>query len=92
MQLQSGPSEPPNHQIKLEESTKSFKARKERLDKLKERLKIPSGQRPQGWELFIGGKNQMFRTLPQVRSNILYSRIERLFDHIKLDASSRCLS
>ena len=40
MQLQSGPSEPPNHQIKLEESTKSFKARKERLDKLKERLKI----------------------------------------------------
>ena len=41
MQLQSGPSEPPNHQIKLEESTKSFKARKERLDKLKERLKIP---------------------------------------------------
>jgi len=40
MQLQSGPSEPPNHQIKLEESTKSFKARKERLDKLKDSLII----------------------------------------------------
>ena len=39
MQLQSGPSEPPNHQAKLEESTKSFKARKERLDKLKERVR-----------------------------------------------------
>ena len=83
MQLQSGPSEPPNHQIKLEESTKSFKARKERLDKLKERLKIPSDQRPHDWELFIGGKNQMFRTVAQVRSNILYSGIERLIDHIK---------
>jgi len=40
MQLQSGPSEPPNHQAKLEESTKSFKARKERLDKLKDSLII----------------------------------------------------
>jgi len=40
MQLQSGPSEPPNHQSKLEESTKSFKARKERLDKLKDSLII----------------------------------------------------
>ena len=37
MQMQSGPSEPPNHQIRLEEATKSFKLRKERLDKLKER-------------------------------------------------------
>ena len=43
MQLQSGPSEPPNHQAKLEESTKSFKARKERLDKLKERIKWIDG-------------------------------------------------
>ena len=89
MQLQSGPSEPPNHQIKLEESTKSFKARKERLDKLKERQKIPTITwlgTIHRWE------NQIFRTVPQVRSIFLYSRIERLIDHIKWDASSRCLS
>lgn len=40
MQMQSGPSEPPNHQIRLEEATKSFKLRKERLDKLKDSLII----------------------------------------------------
>ena len=65
MQLQSGPSEPPNHQIKLEESTKSFKARKERLDKLKERLKIPSGRRPQGWGVFIGRKIKCLERFPK---------------------------
>ena len=35
MQMMSGPSEPPNHQQKLDEAMKSFKMRKEKLDKFK---------------------------------------------------------
>ena len=38
MQMLSGPNEPPNHQTRLEDATKSFKLRKERLDKLKARV------------------------------------------------------
>ena len=33
--MMSGPSEPPGHQHKLDEAMKSFKLRKEKLDKLK---------------------------------------------------------
>ena len=35
MQMMSGPNEPPGHQQKLDEAMKSFKLRKEKLDKLK---------------------------------------------------------